>query len=339
MKENDLFSALTSLASALSLCAFLFIVITFCLFPRLRNMAYEFVVSLVFSNILYNLAYLKPKRFNSPLWCMAQNFLLCYGALAECMWCICIACTIHRVLLKCDPCTQWSEKALRRWRRRAIMICWCVPLCLSVLLLFLVIPWATGNKVSLVFGIKTDLIVTAFYLSVNAIPVWYVPYVYCRAFHLLKVLDISSSEFSMVGDSSYCSFKPRFITKTRFKYYPAVLFLKAAVFMPLALYFSFFWTNLVFSVVLNLSGFVNSVIYGSTEIVREEWSGNMRPNRSNSYGEITGFGYSEIVNRSDKISRIQDDMDPNLIYKEGSGQTTYSEGGRSPMDVDEHDAN
>jgi len=348
--EMHLLNLSTDIACGLSIFGNLVVGTNYLLFPRLRTIAFEFVVMLGLSNLLSNLAWLiKPPQLKSPIWCTTQAFLLTYGAVAENMWAACIAYTIHKVLIQPDPCAKISKKALGRWRWLAHLFCWSVSLCISLL------PLTTAcssnlsgsyepgpnEPVSYVCWItttdSTSMGFIMFFLALNSFTVLYILFVYyLRTFDLLRALDVSSTEFFVAGESSDGSFKQSYITKTRLKYYPALILLQSLVFWA---YFFFYYhfrsfeLFLAFSVVRNLGGLLNSVIYGCTEVAFDEWSKKMRCGRSYSHQECGEFYYSEIVDRNDEFARMQGNLDPNRVDLRATGPHSNLEAGKSPIEV------
>jgi len=346
--EMHWLNLLTYIPCGLSIFGTLFVGASYLLFPRLRTIAFEFVVMLGLSNLLSNLAWLiKPPQLKSPALCTTQAFFLTYGASAENMWVVCIANTINMVLVQPDPCAKTSKKALGRLRWWAHLICWSVPLCISLL------PLTTAyssnlsgsyepgrnESVSYVCWITTTDFMSMgfimFFLILNIFQILYILFVYCRTAKLLKALDVSSTEFFLAGEYDDYSFRPSYITKARLKYYPVISLLQNLVYWA---YFFFYYhfrsfeLFLAFSFVRNIGGLLNSVIYGCTEIVYNEWSRNMNWGRSYSNQEYRGFQYSEIVDRNDEFARMPDNFDPNRIDKRATGQLSNSEAVKAPSE-------
>jgi len=347
--EMHWLNLLTYIPCGLSIFGTLFVGASYLLFPRLRTIAFEFVVMLGLSNLLSNLAWLiKPPQLKSTIWCTTQAFFLTYGAVAENMWAACIAYTIHMVLKRPDPCAKMSKKALGRLRWLAHLICWSVSLCISLLPLTTACSsnlsgsYEPGRNeaVSYVCWITTTDSISMgfimFFLALNSFSGLYILFVYHRTSYLLKSLEVSSTEYFVAGECSDCSFKPSYITRGRLKYYPALSLLQSLVFWA---YFFFYYhlrsfeLFLAFSVVRNLGGLLNSVIYGCTEVAFDEWLNKMRCGRSYSHQESGGFYYSEIVDRNDGFARMQDNLDPNRIDLRVTGQHSNLEAGKSPIEV------
>jgi len=339
-EETFLFNLLTGIACGLSFFGTLFVVTSYLRFPRLRTMAFEFVVMLVLSDLLSNLAWLiKPLWPKTPTVCTTQAFFLTYSALAEMMWCFYIWNTIRIVLIQPDPCAKKSKKYLEWLRCWAHLLCWSVPLCISLL------PLAIGSYARspndqvwhvcwiepTQYPIYNSFIMV--FLILNVFLVLFISYVYCWTFELIQTLDVSSTEFFEAGDTTDYRLQPSYITKTRLKFYPTIRLLQVSVFWVFFFYPSRpFELVLVFSLVRNIEGFLHSVIYGCTEIVFYEWSRSMRWGRTDTDEEYKRFLYSEIVDR-DELVRMQDNYYLNRIDEGNSIQRSNSESRKAPIEV------
>lgn len=316
-------------ACAFSIVGILFVLTSHLLFPRLRSTASEFVVMLVLSDILYNLAYLmKPDKHTSSAWCTTQAFFVTFATNAQYLWYFCIAFTIQKVVLQKDWSLKTSKVFMKRYRCRAHLICWSSALILALL------PLSTGKSKNwngsympsqypnvtdapLFCWIKStdqkSQIFEIFFLTLPALLLLYIMFV---SYHTWKLLDNLAKARCSASEETYSDFYNRssYLTKRRLKWYPMIFLVQIT-----ALWLDRAWDTVTGSgnstlfaihvILLNLQGFMNSMVFGCTEVVLYEWTRCLGRKKSGLAKEQIGFEYTVVVDNQSEFSAANNDID------------------------------
>jgi len=313
---------------AFSIAGFLFILTSNLLFYRLRSTASEFVLMLVLSNILWNFAYLmKTKAQISSVWCTTQAFFFTFAGNAQWMWYLCIAFTIQKVVLQGDWNVMTSRVCMKRYRFRAQLICWTTALVLAFLPLFtadsenlngsyMPSKYPNDTHESLLCWIRStdqnSKLLRIFFLT---LPVPVLLYIMFVCYHTLKLLGnlLKSASASEVTYSDFYN-RSSYLTKTRLKWYPMIFLVQVA---SLWLYrgykiFTGRRSSTLFAlhvILSNLQGFMNSLVFGCTEIVLYEWRWCLRRKTCGLAKEPIGFEYTVVMDNQSEFSAAKNDID------------------------------
>jgi len=314
-------------ACAFSIVGILFVLSTHLLFPRLKSTASEFVVMLVLSDILYNLAYLmKPDEQTSSALCTTQAFFFTFATNAQYMWYFCIAFTIQKVVLQKDWSLQTSKVFMKRYRCRAQLICWSSALILAFLPLgniknwngsFMPSQYPNVTDAPFYCGIKStdqkSRVFEIFFLTLPAIVLLYIMFV---CYHTWKLLDNLAKAAWSTSEATYSDFYNRssYLTKTRLKWYPMIFLVQVT-----ALWLNRAWETVTGSrnstlfalhvILLNLQGFMNSLVFGCTDVVLYEWTRCLKRKPSGLAKETIGFEYTVVVDNQSEFSGANNDID------------------------------
>lgn len=299
-----------------SIAGFLLLLTSHLLFPRLRSTASEFVVMLVLSNILWNLAYLmKPDPQISSVWCTTQAFFITFAANAQYMWYLCIAFTIQKVVLQDDWSLKTSKVYMKRYRCRAQLICWTTALILAFLPLTTfnneylngsympskdpnvteehLFCWIRSND-------QTSRVFKIFFLTLPVLVLLYIMFV---CYHTWKLLGNVLKAASSASEVTYSDFYNRssYLTKTRLKWYPMIFLVQISA-LWLDRGYQMFTSSqshsptlfALYVILLNLQGFMNSLVFGCTETVLYEWGRCLRRKTCGLAMEPAGFEYTVV---------------------------------------------
>jgi len=298
-------------ASVISIVSVLFVLMTNLLFPRLRTMASEFVVMLVLSNLLWNSASLIMTDDQISSWCSstAVTFFFIFAGAASYVWSFCIAFTIHKIVVQSDWSLKTSDEFLKRYRCRAHLICWSAALVPGFLL-----PTIDISEISHENQKWVDAHYLVF-LSILSVLLFYVIFVYYQTWNLVRKLKLAKGG-SFESEATYSSFYNRssYITKARLKLYPMVYLLKvAALWAEKGFEFSThrrapFLLFALNTIITNLQGFMNSMVFGCTEIVLYEWTRCLRRKTSIIAREPIGFEYTVVADKAGESSAVKDDI-------------------------------
>jgi len=299
----------THVAVGISVVSILVILTTHLLFPRLRRMTSELVVMLLLSNLLCNIGYEMHADDNtSSAWCTTSLFFLKFAAAASYMWNFCIALTIHKILVRTDWSINTSNEFMKRYRCWAHLICWSAALVIGFPINY--IGYLIKSP-SLEYWVSIGLWATLHFALL-----FYLMFVYYHTWNLLRMLKFAKGTSFVTEDTRsdfYC--RSNYITKARLKLYPAIYLVQVAALLAdkaCATFnqrgsFTLFAINITMK---NLQGFVNSMIFGCTDIVLYEWTRFFRRKRSSSAMEPIGFEYTAVGNKYKvgEFSAIKDDI-------------------------------
>jgi len=326
------FKVTAYICCAFSIAGFLFMLTSHLLFPRLRSTASEFVVMLVLSDILWNLAYLmKPDAQISSVWCTTQAFFITFAGSAQFMWCLCIAFTIHKVVLADDWSLKTSKVFMKRYRCRAQLICWTTALILAFLPLttrdnenlngsYMPSKYPNDTKAHLFCWLRYNdqnyKIFMILFFTLTIVTLFYTMFV---CYHTWKLLSNLLKAASSASEVTYSDFYNRssYLTKTRLKWYSLIFIVQVAALWLDRGYqiFTSSRSSTLFAltvILLNLQGFMNSLVFGCTEIVLYEWRRCLRRRTSGLATEPNAFEYSVVLDNQSEFSAAENDIDSNV---------------------------
>lgn len=259
------------ICSSLSLLGSFSIVLIYTLFKSLRTSAFKLVLYMTIADIIRAVGFLLPEDPHAS--CICQAVLTSFGSLSGLIWTSIIAFSLYCVVILEIPHIERYEKFM-------ILIGYCLPF------LIILLPWTTGSygKSDGWCWIKDDEYKVLWQIgSFYAIAVLIVVF---NIWSYYKIITEIKYDIGMLQESAHeISGKHRLFN--RFSLYPLVI---VACYLPVftkRLYeiisgSSLLWLTIVSAVTTSIIGFLNAIVYGLTDNVKETVMNSCRKDRESS---------------------------------------------------------
>jgi len=273
--EQLIFRSVSLVSATISTVGVIFIVISYIIFPRLRSFSFEIVLMLAMADVVGSSSYFfLVDNYGGYDQVEVHAILITFSKLSSLFWVGSIAFLIHMIYLW-ENSSSISHK--QRWKYH--MFSW------GSSILFTALPFSTEvNKCrgSMWCWIALDTILswiwalTCYFIPLLIILV-YLLFVYYKTWRILRLREsFSKSQKEKLFPQSGLSPRHQVIIDTRIWIYPAIFFITIICstldrIWQLALEKRHFSLFLLSMVAINIQGFLNAMVYGSTKAVRSEW--------------------------------------------------------------------
>jgi hypothetical protein len=259
---------MTIIYYSIFVCAILSIIgSTFILFlsffyPKLRQLPFRLILYLTIADLGMSISYLLPYSASDSV-CQAQGYMESYFSLSSIFWSACISHAIKSTIL--------LDKEVKDFMRRYFFICYFLPL-LSYLVLIDIKRYRVALGWCWIYLNETHH--SMFYRQITyRLITYYIPLavvIIYIIFNYLSVISAIKKSESFFGKDS----KVREAMILKLKLYPLILIVSVfpvCVLRFLSIFITPSWSlTLISGVFMALGGFLNSIVYGFTQDVRNE---------------------------------------------------------------------
>lgn len=249
--------------SALSILGCLFILVLCIFYPKLRQLPFRLIIYLTIADLGVSVSYILPFYMSSDI-CQAQGYLESYFSLSSIFWSACISHAIKSTILQ--------DKEVKENIRKYLIICFVVPL-LSYLVLIDIKRYREALGWCWIY-LQDDTHSSKYPREVAyRVITYYLPLFIVMIIILVNYLSVISAikkSESFFGTGT----KVGEALILKLKLYPFILLVSVLPvcilrFSSLFIYPSWYFT-MISGAFLSLGGFLNSIVYGLTQDVRNE---------------------------------------------------------------------
>lgn len=280
-QEKIIYYAILS-CSTLSILGSLFILVLCVMYPKLRRLPFRLILFLAIADLGVSISYILPSYSSNKI-CQAQGYLESYFSLSSIFWSACISHAIKSTILQ--------NKNVKQNLMYYLIICYITPL-LSYLVLIdiheygLALGWCwiylDADASSSIFYRQLTYRLITYYLPLSIVIVIII-------LNYISVISALKKSHSFFGTSS--SISETMILKL--KLYPLILII--SVFPVSLLRISSIWVTptwyfaMISGGFLSLGGFLNSIVYGLTQEVRNELKKTLGIKQPQELKSLTNF--------------------------------------------------
>ena len=248
--------------SSLSLIGCSFITFIFITYPAMRKLPFRLIFYLTLSDLGVSIAFSLP-YMTSDLLCQVQGYLISYFPLSSVLWCGCIAHAIGITILQ--------GYDIQKYEKYYLIVCFLLPL-LNYLVLIdikkyeIALGWCWIHEAEVVgreYYREIVYRIITFYAPLFVVMV-YITIRYIQVISAIRHSDMLLNVDRDVGKAMIL----------KLKLYPAILFItKLPVIVIRFMSFSMvppWYTVIAAGSGAALNGFVNSIVYGLTQEIKQE---------------------------------------------------------------------
>ena len=249
--------------SALSICGSLFILLLCVIYPKLRRLPFRLILFLAIADLGVSISYILP-FYKSNAICQAQGYLESYFSLSSIFWSACISHAIKSTILQ--------NKNVQQNLKKYLIICFFIPLS-SYLVLIDIHEYDVSLGWCWIY-LDPNASNSIFYRQLAyRLITYYLPLSFVIIFIILNYISVISA----LKKSKYFFGTNSKISETmilKLKLYPLILII--SVFPVSILRISSIWVTptwyfaMISGGFLSVGGFLNSIVYGLTQDVRNE---------------------------------------------------------------------
>ena len=266
--------------SALSIIGCLFILVLCVMYPKLRQLPFRLILFLTISDLGVSVSYILP-FYKSRDICQAQGYLESYFSLSSIFWSACISHAIKSTILQ--------DKEVKENIRKYLIICFVVPF-FSYFVIIDIKRYREALGWCWIY-LQDDVLDSKFYRELAyRLTTYYLPLfiviIIILANYLSVISAIKKSE-SFFGSNS----KVGEAMILKLKLYPLILIISVLPVCILRISSIWIYPTWYFTMIsggfLSIGGFLNSIVYGLTQDVRNELKKSLGKKEPDNFESLT----------------------------------------------------